>query len=159
MILISVILIVFISLFEISFREIIFLEPISLLFITVIILFWNKRYKLAFIIGVASSILVDIFEQEHLGITLFSLYFPLFLLNLFDNIIRIENNLSKILFSVFSLFLVIFLREVLFKLLFLDKELNLSALWPHLLVGIFIILFINLVFGGMIYKKENKSYL
>jgi hypothetical protein len=155
--LIIILLSVVILLFEVSFREINLLADISLFFIFVNLLFWHKRYKPALICGVVCSFLIDLILQNHLGRTMFSLFGPLLILTFFDNLLRVESKLSRVIFLVVSVSSSIFVSDVLFELVFWQGELFFALIVKRIIVSVTIALLLSTVFGQILLAPETKA--
>jgi hypothetical protein len=156
MIIIGIVLIILTTIFEVSFREIVFLNGVCALFILINLLFWHKRYSLALVIGLASSILVDLARQNHFGETLVSLFIPILLMSLVDGFLKIEGRLSRMLHSITGLILSILLSEVILKLLFLDSVFEFDVLLKQILVSGIILTILNLISGSLL-PKDNRG--
>lgn len=156
MIFISILLIAVSTIFETSLREIIFLGNIWFLFIITNLLFWHKRYSIAFVVGLVSSILTDLIMQNHFGATIISLFVPLLLMNFLDGFLKIEGKLSRMLFSLASLILSIVISEIVLKLLFLDSAFTLDELISSLVVSSIVLFILNL-FSSPLLPKDNRG--
>jgi hypothetical protein len=147
----------FIILFEVSFREITLLSNISLMVIVVNLLFWYKRYRTAFVVGILSSFIVDLFLERHLGETVFCLFIPLLIFTIFDGILRIESKLSRIIFSVVSSISSIFISQVLIQLVFLDSSIIINDFLKEVIASVVILIVTSLLFGRFLVLNEKKS--
>jgi len=143
--------------FEVSLREIALLNDICLLFISIDLLFWFKRYKISIICGLVSGFFVDILLQNHLGQSLLALYGPLFILTFFDNLLRIDSNLSRTLYLVVSVSFSIFISNFLFELLFWRGELIFAFVIRRIVISVVISLLASLIFGKFLLAGEDRS--
>lgn len=158
---ISIILMsILILLFEISFREVILFQNLSLFFILINILYWSKRYRLAIVIGFIVGFFIDLFLQSHFGETLFSVFLPLLVLTFFDSLLRIEGSLNRTIFSSIGTAFAIFLREILFELVFWEGDFEPSAVMRTVVVSIVFVLIINIFFSKyLLADKKEGAFL
>lgn len=157
MIILIIVLLLVTVLFEVTLREIFFLSDISFLFIMISLFFWYRRYRVAIICGVIASILIDLVLQNHLGKTLFSLFCPLLILAVFDNLLWIESKLSRIVFSILSTVLSIFVSDLLFELVFFRGEFLVGIMVKRMIISIIVLILLNLFLGGLLLPGENSS--
>ncbi|MBN2015971.1 hypothetical protein JW766_04000 [Candidatus Dojkabacteria bacterium] len=156
MIVFVTILTIFVILFEISLREISIFNHIALLFILVNLFFWFKKYRYAVGIGVIAGFIIDLVMQNHLGETLLAIFAPLFILSLFDNILKIESRVSRIMFSAFSTGISIFISDFLVHLVYLNSVFDISALVKRIIVSVIVVAFLGLAFGNLL-VQDNKT--
>lgn len=149
MILAGIAIILFNVLFEVSFVEINFLHHFCILFVTINLLYWFRQYKLAIFCGVFSSVLIDLILQNDLGRTMLSLFLPLIILDFFNNFLRVEGELSRLIFSTFSITLSIVIYYFLFELVFLRGGLNIGSIISKILVSGSLTFLLGLVFNRL----------
>lgn len=156
MILLSIILTIVVLFFEISFRDIKIFQYISLLFILVNLFYWFKQYRLAFVIGIIASLLIDLFLQNHLGRTLLALFVPLIFLTIVESFLKVENIISRALFGVAGCALSIFLSDFLFELLFWKGTLSFVYVTNQIIISGTLLVLIGFVFGSMLMPKADR---
>lgn len=153
--LITTILLIFI---EVSLKQVSFLRSVSFLFIIVNLLFWSGRFSKAVIIGLISATLIDLMLQEHLGVTVVSLFLPLFFLTVIDNILKIETRLSRLIFSLLSLNLSILIARAFFQFIFLSEKISFADLFSKMLVSSSILLIFFAIFSRLLIDSKGYKF-
>lgn len=148
---------ILILVFELSLNQLLIMNNICLFLIVINILFWFKRYQESIVLGGVLAILLDLFLQRHLGQGLITVFLPIFLLIIIDNLLKIESKISRIIYSAASLNFSIFISEVLFNLLYFSELINLRLMLTRMLVSTLIIILIGGVFGRFILKEQDAS--
>lgn len=146
-----------IILFEVSFREITIFEDLSLMFIIINLFYWLKRYDVAIWVGVISSLLIDLILQNKFGQTQLCVFLPLFILTFFDNLLKLESRLSRLVFSSVSAASTIFMSDFLLKLFFFNGEFNMNVVIRRIIISVIILILLNILFGKIIFKEEKGS--
>jgi hypothetical protein len=120
------------------------------------LLFWHKRYKIAFIVGFVSSILIDLVKQNHFGETIISLFVPLLLMSFLEGFLKVEGKISRMLHSLVSLILSIVISQVILKLLFLDSAFEFQSLVNSLIISSLVLFVLNM-FSGPLLPNDNRG--
>lgn len=154
---IVIILAIFVTLFEVSFREIVLFQHVSLLFLTVNTLFWFRRYVPAFVMGCVGGVLIDLLHQGHFGETVFSLFLPLLILSFFDSILQLESRLSRLFFSILGTSVSIFVLNVLLELIFWEGNLVVFEVVKTAVVSSLIVAGTHLFFGKYLGAETKKG--
>ncbi|MDD3647983.1 MAG: hypothetical protein PHS44_05815 [Candidatus Dojkabacteria bacterium] len=150
--------IIFISaLFEVSFVEIRILQNISFLFIAINILFWLKKYRLAFVCGIITSLLIDLILQLQLGRNLLSLFLPLLILDFFNGLLKVESKVSRVVFSILGVVCSIFISDLLFELVFITGNFELSSLLSKTLVSTIVTVIVGFVLNASWIPDSRKE--
>ncbi|MBU0975349.1 MAG: hypothetical protein ABIE03_02680 [Patescibacteria group bacterium] len=147
----------FIILFEVSLVEIALFSNICLLFIVVNLLFWFKKYKLAFVCGIVSALLIDLLLQIQLGRTMISLFIPLLILDFFDSLLRVEGKISRIIFSVLGVISSILISDMLFEFIFISGGLNIGNLISKILISTIITVSLGLILNQSWIPETEKD--
>lgn len=148
---------ILILVFELSLKQILILNNICLFLIVINILFWFKRYKKAITLGVLMAILLDLFLQKHIGQGLITVFLPIFILVIIDNLLKVESKISRIIYSAISLNFSIFISEVLFNLLYFNELINLRIMLSRMIISTLVIVIIGAIFGKFILKERDAS--
>jgi len=144
---------------ELVSTEIILLQYFNFLVILINLLYWFRRFNIAIICSFIAGILLDLIVQNPLGKTTFSLFIPILVTTLFDNIMQVESRVNRVAFSLISATFAIFISEVLFKLIFWDGEIVLVAIIKEMLYSGVLLLILHILLEKVLMKKEERSLL
>ncbi len=157
MIIIILLVSLFIIIFEVSFREVLLFSDISIVFILVNLFYWSKKYKSAILSGILSAVFIDLMLQNKLGETLLSIFIPILILSFFDNILRIESKLSKIVFSLLSTASSIFISDFLLKLVFLGSQFSILSVFKRIIISCVVLLVLSLIINSISLNNKKVS--
>lgn len=144
---------------ETILTEVVLFKYLNLLFLVVNLLFWYKRYKIALIVGFLSSIIIDLILQNSLGRSMFSLFVPILVLNLFDIILKLEGKLTRIIFSSVGTLLSIFINYVLFGLLFLNDEISIEIILKRGIFSLLVLLILSMFIEKFLPMEKKNQFL
>lgn len=156
MIILYLVSIIGVILFEVIFRQNPLLINVSLLFILVNWLYWNKRYRTAIIFGLATSIFIDLFLQDQLGRHVLAVFIPILVLTLIDGLLHIENRLSKIIYTSVSLNLAIAISDLLFNFVYF-QSINLKAIFSEMLVSTIVLMVLGMILERILLSEEEAN--
>ena len=142
---------------ETILTEVVLFKYLNLLFLVVNLLFWYKRYKIALIVGFLSSIIIDLILQNSLGRSMFSLFVPILVLNLFDIILKLEGKLTRIIFSSVGTLLSIFINYVLFGLLFLNDEISIEIILKRGIFSLLVLLILSMFIEKFLPMEKKNT--
>lgn len=148
---------IFITLFEVSLREITLFQNICLLIVVVNILYWFGRYKQAFFIGFSAGILTDLMVQNRFGETVIALFIPLLILSFFDNLLQVEGRGSRIMLIVVGTSFSIVILDFLLKLLFWEGNLEPALVVQRIIVTGVLGIIISVLFGRLIESEQKEG--
>ncbi len=159
MIISTILITIFVLIFEISFNEISILSNFSMLFIICIVLFWFKRYKTAIIVGIVGGLLVDLMQQNQFGESMFSLFAPILALTVIDGFISSDTIINKTLFSIVSLSLSIFISNIIFAQIFEQGNFLIDAVITRIIYSIILQVLIIIIFQKVLNPDNKNVYL
>lgn len=153
---IYILMTIFVVFFEVSLREINILSNISILFILINLCFWFKRHRAAIICGFISGFLIDLFLQNHLGKSIFSLFCPIFIFTFFDNLLRVDSKMSRTIYLVASTASGVFISDFLFELIFWEGDLIFVFVVKRIIISVVIALLLSLFLGKYFIIDEDR---
>lgn len=146
-----------IIIFELISKEINFLVYLNSYFIIINLLYWFRRYRLAVFCGVIAGFLIDLIFQNPFGKSVLSLFIPLLITTVFDNIIQVDSRINRISFSVISTVFGIFISEILFDLFFIHEELVIITTLKSLFYSGILVFLLYILLERFFLLKEDIS--
>lgn len=159
MIFIGIFIILLNVIFEVSFVEINFLKNFCFLFVNINLLYWFRKYRLAIVCGIISSILIDLVLQNQLGKTMLSVFLPLIILDIFNNILRVEGELSRLVFSTIGVTLSIFIYYFLFELVFFGGGLNFGSIVSKIVISVGLAFLSGLILNRIGISNSKNNFM